>query len=47
VPRLVVSTVPDTAPEAEQELTLAFYNCHIDAHDNQEYDVFLFRTPKS
>ncbi|KAJ7245685.1 hypothetical protein C8J57DRAFT_1361426 [Mycena rebaudengoi] len=22
--------------KAEQELTLAFYNCHIDAHDNQE-----------
>ena len=23
--------------ESEQELTLAFYNCHIEAHSNQEY----------
>ena len=23
--------------KSEQELTLAFYNCHIDAHSNQEY----------
>jgi COP9 signalosome complex subunit 12 len=23
--------------KSEQELTLAFYNCHVDAHSNQEY----------
>ena len=29
--------------QSEQELTLAFYNCHVDAHRNQAYASPDFR----
>ena len=31
------SSTSSTLSQSEQELTLAFYNCHIEAHSNQEY----------
>lgn len=31
--------------QAEEELTLAFYNCHIEAHSNQECAILPFFLP--
>lgn len=32
--------------QAEQELTLAFYHCHVDAHENQAYaGALLYQQP--
>ena len=34
---LMASNLLYIIKKSEQELTLAFYNCHVDAHSNQEY----------